>query len=544
VTVVPRDFPLRAVPEELRTRYRRDGLWTDDTLGALIDASVRAHPALVFRIWSERRPSSSSLGNVHEQARRLAAALRARGLGPGDVVAFQLPNWAEAATTFFGLSMLGVVLVPVVHSYGPREVGFILRQSGARALITADRFGRLDYAATLEALRPSLPHLELVVMVRAEASALPAGVVPFEEMTSVPPLRGAIPIDPDSPAVIAYTSGTTAEPKGVIHTHRSLVAEIRQLAAIQSAGDRPALVGAPVAHAIGMLGGLLLPLYRGRAIHLTDAWRPAAVLEAMRAADLTAGSGATVFLLSLLDAPGFTPADAAQIGRVGLGAAPVPAAVAERAEALGISVSRVYGSTEHPSITGSLPDAPRAKRNRTDGCALPGVELRLLDDQGRDVARGEPGEIWSRGPDLCAGYTDPALTRAAFDAAGWCASGDIGVLDEDGYLTITDRKKDIIIRGGANISAAEVEELLVQMPGVAEVAVVAAPDPRLGEHACAFVRPRPGARAPDLEAVRLHLEAAGLARLKWPEEIRAVDEFPRTPSGKIKKFVLRETLRR
>jgi non-ribosomal peptide synthetase component E (peptide arylation enzyme) len=171
------------------------------------------------------------------------------------------------------------------------------------------------------------------------------------------------------------------------------------------------------------------------------------------------------------------------------------------------------------------------------------VELRLVDERGCDVAPGTPGEIWSRGPDLCAGYTDPALTRDAFDAQGWYASGDIGILDADGYLTITDRKKDIIIRGGANISAAEIEELLVRMPGVAEVAVVAAPDQRLGEYACAFVRPRPGERAPDLESVRLHLESTGLARSKWPEELRAVDEFPRTPSGKIRKVVLRETLR-
>jgi acyl-CoA synthetase len=539
---VPPEFPLRSVPDELRARYRRDGLWTDDTLGALIDACVRAEPALTFRIWSERRPLTSTVGAVHERARRLAAGLRARGIGPGDVVAFQLPNWAEAAVTFFGLSMLGATLVPIVHSYGSKEVGFILRQSGARALITADRFGRVDYATTLAALHPTLPDLELVVMVAGEGSPLPTGVVPFEEMASASPIRAAMTVDPDSPAVIGYTSGTTADPKGVIHTHRSLLAEIRQLAAIQPAEDRAALVGAPVAHAIGMLGGLLLPLYRGRAIHLTDAWRPPAVLDAMQEANLTAGSGAPVFLLSLLDAPGFTAAHAAQIGRVGLGSAPVPVAVAERAEALGICVTRVYGSTEQPSITGSLPAAPRAKRNRTDGCALAGVELRLVDAHGRDVGPGEAGEIWSRGPDLCAGYTDPALTREAFDAEGWYASGDIGVLDADGYLTITDRKKDIIIRGGANISAAEIEELLVRMPGVAEVAVVAAPDPRLGEHACAFVRPRPGARAPDLEAVRRHLETAGLARPKWPEELRVVEDFPRTPSGKIKKFVLRGQL--
>jgi non-ribosomal peptide synthetase component E (peptide arylation enzyme) len=174
---------------------------------------------------------------------------------------------------------------------------------------------------------------------------------------------------------------------------------------------------------------------------------------------------------------------------------------------------------------------------------LAGVELRLVGADGREVGQGEPGEIRSRGPDLCAGYTDPALTASVFDAEGWYASGDIGVVDADGYLTITDRKTDIIIRGGANISAAEIEELLTAMPGVAEVAVVAAPDPRLGEHACAFVRPRPGTAVPDIDAVRRHLESAGLARPKWPEELRIVEDFPRTPSGKIRKFVLRDDLR-
>jgi len=536
-------FSLRTTPGPLRARYRQEALWTDDTLGGLVDACARRHAGLPLRIWSAERPFTAPLGTVHEQARRLAAGLRAAGLEPGCVVAFQLPNWSEAAVTFFALSLLGVVLVPIVHSYGPREVGFILRQSGAHALVTVDRFGRLDYAATLATLRPELPDLELVVMATAAGSSRPAGTLSFAEIASGPPLPHVPAVDPDGPAVIAYTSGTTAEPKGVIHTHRSFLAEIRQLAAIQPPNDRPALFGAPVAHAIGMLGGLLLPLYRGRAIHLTDVWRPVAVLDAMRAANLTAGSGATVFLTGLLDAPGFTAADAARIERVGLGAAPVPVAVAERAEALGIGVARVYGSTEHPSTTGSSPEASREKRNRTDGAPLAGVELRVVDEQGHDVAPGEPGEIWSRGPDLCAGYTDPALTRGAFDDEGWYASGDIGVLDADGYLTITDRRKDIIIRGGANISAAEIEELLARMPNVAEVAVVAAPDARLGERACAFVRPSPGALAPDLASVQRHLEAAGLARSKWPEELRAVEEFPRTPSGKVKKFVLRDGLR-
>jgi acyl-CoA synthetase (AMP-forming)/AMP-acid ligase II len=231
------------------------------------------------------------------------------------------------------------------------------------------------------------------------------------------------------------------------------------------------------------------------------------------------------------------------MSHIGLGGSAVPAAVTERATELGISIVRSFGSTEHPSITGNRHEAPLAKRLYTDGAPLPGVELRLIDASGADVAAGEPGEIVSRGPDCFVGYTDPDLTRNAFDADGWFATGDIGVLDADGYLAITDRKKDIIIRGGENISAAEVEELLLRVTGVAECAVVAAPDARLGEHACAFVRLRPGASPIELTDVRAHMEREGLARQKWPEELHFVDDFPRTASGKVQKFVLRQELR-
>ena len=485
----------------------------------------------------------STVGAIYEQGRRLASGLSAAGIGPGDVVGFQLPNWAEAAATFCAASVLGVVVVPIVPYYGSREVGFALGESRARAFVTTDRFRRSDYVANLEAIRSSLPDLELIVMLSSAGNALPRDVASYDRLVASDPFGEPAAVDPDQPAIIAYTSGTTADPKGVVHTHRSFLAEIRQLAAIQVAGGRPVLIGAPIGHAIGMLGGLLLPLYRGQAVHLADVWDAGAVLDAMSEADLTAGSGATVFLSSLLDHPRFTAAHAARMPWIGLGGAPVPLAVAERAQGLGIEVSRVYGSSEHPSTTGSSPRDPRAKRNATDGRALAGVELRIVDEDGRNLFTGVPGEIWSRGPDLCAGYTDEALTRDAFREDGWYASGDIGVLDADGYLTITDRKKDIIIRGGANISAAEIEELVMRIPAVAEVAVVAAPDPRLGERAFAFLRLRPGVPAPDLAAVQRHLESCGLARPKWPEQLRVVEDFPRTASGKIKKHALRDALR-
>ena len=217
----------------------------------------------------------------------------------------------------------------------------------------------------------------------------------------------------------------------------------------------------------------------------------------------------------------------------GLGGSPVPVAVTERATKLGIRVFRSYGSTEHPSITGCLLSDDEVKRLTTDGAPLPGVELRLTED----------GEILSRGPDCFLGYTDAALTARVFDAEGWYHTGDVGMLDGDGYLTITDRISDIIIRGGENISAAEIEELVAGMDAVAEVCVVAEPDARLGEHAAAVVRVRDGAAAPTLEEVRRHLAAAGLARQKWPESIVAVSEFPRTASGKVQKFRLRQQLR-
>jgi acyl-CoA synthetase (AMP-forming)/AMP-acid ligase II len=340
-------------------------------------------------------------------------------------------------------------------------------------------------------------------------------------------------VDPDSPAIVAFTSGTTRDPKGVIHSHRTIGFETRQLETMFPKGGPPQITGAPVGHFIGMLNAFLVPLLRERPVHLVDVWRPDAILRLMREEGLGVGGGATYFLTSLLDHPDFTDEHLARIPFTGLGGSPVPVAVMERITALGIKAFRSYGSTEHPSITGCRLDDPEEKRLRTDGRALEGVEIRL----------DERGEIESRGPDCFVGYIDPALTAKVFDDDGWYRTGDVGVLDGDGYLTISDRVSDVIIRGGENISAQELEELLMHMDGVAEVSVVAAPDPRLGERAAAVFRIREGSSAPGLEEVRAHLASAGLARQKWPESLHRVDEFPRTPSGKVQKFVLRQLLR-
>ncbi|MGW0578813.1 AMP-binding protein [Streptomyces sp. NPDC002920] len=506
---------LRPIPPELAKRYEAEGWWTNETLGDLLCAGLAAAGDTEFRVHSEVRPWSGTFAQVERVARRLARGLRARGVGPGDVVVMQLPNWMEAAAVFWASALLGAVVVPVVHFYGPKEVGYIVEATRPKAFFAAERFGRL-------AFRPELC-----------ASVPVVGVVgrDFDDLLDDDPLPGTLSVDPDAPALIAFTSGTTRDPKGVIHSHRTLGYETRQLAASYPPDRGRQFTVAPVGHFIGMVNAFLIPVLDASPVNLGDTWNPAQALTLMRGEGLTVGGGATYYMTSLLDHPDCTPEHIAHLRYAGLGGASVASAVTTRLEALGIRVFRAYGSTEHPSVTCTPYDGPAAKRLHTDGLPLPGVELRLADD----------GEILTRGPDLCLGYTDPALTAAAFDADGWYRTGDIGVLDGGGgWLSITDRKADVIIRGGENISALEVEEVLLGLPGVAEAAVVAAPDPRLGERAAAVLRMLPGWSPPGLPELRQHFEQAGLARQKWPEEVHAVDEFPRTPSGKVKKFVLRD----
>jgi acyl-CoA synthetase (AMP-forming)/AMP-acid ligase II len=537
------DFTPRPTDPERAQRYVDAGFWRDESLGALLAAGLHDAASHPFVVRSDRRPFRGTLGDVDALARMVAAGMRARGIRAGDVVAFQLPNWVEAAATFYATAYLGAVVVPIVHFYGPKEVGYILRKTRVKALVTADRFGHQDFLANLDAMRADLPDLEWVAVVGDREGR---HHLAFDELTGDGSLRDVAEVDPRSPALVAYTSGTTSNPKGVVHSHRTINAEIEQLGGMQSDRGGPAnITGAPVGHGIGMLAALLIPVFRRAEIHLIDVWDPGKVLQAMLDDNLSAGQGSTYFLTSLLDHPDF---DVEKHGPlmpfVGLGGSAVPQAVGERCAKLGIEIARSYGSTEHPSITGSYPDASHEKRISTDGRPLPGVEIRLVDEAGNDVPCGTAGEIWSKGPDQFVGYTDAGETAAAFSADGWFMTGDVGVLDADGFLTITDRKKDIIIRGGENVSAAEVEELLLRMPGVAEVAVVAAPDARLGEVGCAFFRMQPGQTAPTLAGMRAYLEPAGLARQKWPEHVREVEgDFPRTPSGKVQKYVLRRQLR-
>lgn len=291
-----------------------------------------------------------------------------------------------------------------------------------------------------------------------------------------------------------------------------------------------------------MLVSLLVPRLVGHDVHLMDYWDTGDVLELMQTHALAAGSGAPLFLQRLLDDPRCTPEHHRLIDVAALGGAAVSRELIERADTLGVTAVKGYGCTEHPSISLGRSADPLRVRAATDGHLCTGVDVHIRDERGRHHRTGT-GEIITRGPDLFSGYVNPAMNADAFEA-GWYRTGDIGSVDERGYLTVLDRLKDIIIRSGLNVSAAEVEAALASMPEVADVAVVAAPDDRTGEHGCAFIHPAPGHSVPSLPRIREHLVKAALAKYKWPEEIREqFTDFPRTPAGKVRRSALRTMAR-
>ncbi|HEX4094269.1 MAG TPA: AMP-binding protein [Trebonia sp.] len=514
----------------------------EPTLAAHILAGAAAHDGcpLVFAAGSAEQ--ATTLGALVSDAERAAAALQARGIGPGDVIAVQLPGSYAGAVIQVAAGLCGAVLLPVVMIYGPREMDFVLRRSGAAAVVLPrEHRGRPHADAVLSGLS-RLPALKFAVVVGDDdapgQNTVGHGAVGYTELLRQPggTYRQPSP-DPGDRAVLMYTSGTTAEPKGVQHSHRTLLAEATSRVYTLNGPGARHLGLFPPGHMAGLLS-LLRILLLGTPTVIMQAWDAAQAARLIVRHAVTSCGGAPVQLSGLLDQQAAGTAELGTLREFLTGAAPVPPSLIRRADAAGIAAFRSYGSSEHPTVSaGTIADS-LGRRAGTDGRLLAGNQVRLVDAGGRDVPDGKDGEILTRGPELFSGYTDPELNAAAFLPGGWFRTGDVGRTDADGYLTVTDRLKDIIIRGGENISAKEVEDLLVTHPAVADVAVIPSPDQKLGERVCAVVVPRPGFTF-DVEQARAHFAAAGAARQKTPEVVVLVDELPRTPSGKVRKDVLR-----
>lgn len=521
------------MPEQLEASWRAAGLWQDLSLAEAMAGAANRRPQAQLRFFGAGGERITTLGEVHAEGLKLAGSFHALGLRPGDTIAMQLPNGLENAVLFQAAAMLGCTLLPIVHIYGPHELAHILRDSGAKALIVPDRWKTIDYLDRLARL-PDLASLQHRIVMGKE---VPAGMIAFDALP-----EGDLPViavDPDATALLLYTSGTTAAPKGVRHTSRSLLAELSA-----QAGDGPAddygLSPWPSGHIAGTLGVMGHALL-GRPMVILEAWDPALAAELVERFQVQQMSGTPFHLSGMMEAAQRDGRNITSFRQFLIGATTVPPALVAASEAKGIRCCRCYGSTEMPTVSQCEPDDPLDKRLNTDGRPNAGVEVRIVDDFGQDLPTGAEGEVAVRGAERFTGYTDPALNAASFLIGGWFMTGDIGRLDAEGYLAITDRKKDIIIRGGENISSREVEELLLTVPGVREAAAIGAPDVRLGERVCAVLLVEDGAD-PSVESIGRVFAELGVARQKCPEMLAIVDEFPRTPTGKIQKAELRRRL--
>ena len=534
----PLSAPVATHSAALAAAYARAGLWRGETIWAAFARTAAQHAPKSAVVEGSERTDYAALANG---AARLAGGLARLGVGADDVVAFQLPNWSETLVVLLACARLGAVANPVLPIYRRREVGFILGESAASVVFVPGRYRDCDHRALVHELRPELPALRHVVVVRDDPGP---GEHAYRTLAAAEPPAAPPPADAGAIALLMYTSGTTADAKGVLHSHDTLLAEARSLGPVHGLGPSDAvLMPSPLTHISGIMHALVVPAVFGTTAVLMDRWQPGDALARIAAEGVTYMVGAPTFLRDLAHHPATATTDVSRFRLFSCGGADVdPQLVREAAERLGCVAKRVYGSTEFPTITTTGPDDPPDRRITTDGRPVGAAEIRLVGEDGALVPPGREGEILARGPECFLGYQKAALNAEAFTADGWFRTGDLGVLDAEGYLRISGRRKDIIIRKGENISARELEDLIAEHPGVAEVAVVGLPEPAAGEIACAVVRPREGQRAPSLGELTEYLSGRGLSRRKLPERLELVDDFPRTASGKILKRTVRDRL--
>lgn len=533
--------PARHDAAQASEAYRR-GLWVHTTLADSLRAAAEASPQRTVLVDKDVRLDCATL---HAQAGALAGALLAR-VPTGSVVSFMLPNWHETAVIYLAATLAGMVVNPILPSLRDHDLRFILEDAGTAMIFVPHRYGGHDYGAMLERVTAAMEAAPEVVVLRETGHA--GAHTPYPDLLGQTPEAATLPaLDPDAVRMILYTSGTTSRPKGVLHTHNSLHALIRQLREHWriDPGDT-FLVPSPVAHIGGSIYAFECPLLLGTTAVLMDRWDPAEAVALMNTGRCTHMAGATPFLQQLLSAAERAGTRLPDLKVFICGGASVsPSLIRRAAEYFERAViTRVYGCTEVPVATVGAPRPDEADRAAdTDGRA--GIaEIKLV---AHEAAPAGDGEICVRGPQMLVGYRHPEDGADSFDAAGFFRTGDLGrwvsAGSEDRYLVVTGRAKDVIIRSGENISAKEVEDLLADHPGIAEIAVVGLPDERTGERACAVIVPA-GAESPDVASLLALLVSKGVAKFKAPEQVVIWDALPKNDAGKVLKHRIRATLTR
>jgi acyl-CoA synthetase (AMP-forming)/AMP-acid ligase II len=527
-----------ARPDTVRAAqaYRR-GLWVRTTLADSLRAAAEKSPRRTVLVDGDTRLDCATLC---AQTTRLANALMAR-VPTGSTVSFMLPNWHEAAVIYLAATLAGMVVNPILPSLRDHDLRFILEDVETAMIFIPHQFGGHDYAAMLQRVAVAMKPAPEVVVLRGDAGSH----TPYSALRGLEPDTSTLPaLDPDAVRMVLYTSGTTGLPKGVLHSHNSihaLICQIRDQWNVDP-GDT-FLVPSPIAHIGGSIYAFECPLLLGTTAVLMDRWDPSVALALMNGERCTHMAGATPFLQQLLSAAERTDSRLPDLKVFICGGASVsPSLIRRAAKCFGRAVvTRVYGCTEVPvaTIGAPRPDeaGPAAETDGRTGIA----EIKLV---AHEAAPPGDGEIRVRGPQMLLGYRHPEDDADSFDAAGFFRTGDLGRWVDDHYLVVTGRAKDVIVRNGENISAKEVEDLLADHPGIAEIAVVGLPDDRTGERACAVIVPKgeAGESTPDVASLLALLQSKGVAKFKAPEQVVIWDALPKNDAGKILKHQIQAAL--
>lgn len=529
--------------DEEIARYYDQGLWDRYTLFDALTDQVALRGDKVFGTDST---TSVTFRELRDQALRLATGLAERGVGAGDRVAVQIPSWAEFFVISAALARLGAVIVPIMPIYRRDEVGYIVETSGAKAAITTDHYRGFDHADLFLDLKRSTPSLREVVVLRGQG--VPAGTTAYDDLVvDVDPAAAdrdlPAAVGPDDPFVVVFSSGTTSRPKGCLHTFNTMSSGARLLGRGWRITEADVQFGpSPVTHTTGLVTSFVMPLIHGASSHLMERWEPVEGLERIAKFGCTGCVSATTFLQMVLNVYDPDVHDASTMRYWTSAGAPIPGSFVRAARAAfpRMQVLSLYGRTENITTTMCTLDDDPERSVTSDGRALPLQEVRIIDQDGHEVPRGTEGDIAYRGSMNCLEYIgQPEETARNYTADGFHRSGDLGTMDDDGFVRVTGRLKDIVIRGGLNISVRQVEDLLTEHPAVGDVAVVGMPDEKMGEKVCVYVVPAQGYEPLTLDEVKAYLLDHDIAIQKVPERLEIATSLPTTATGKIQKHLLR-----
>lgn len=529
--------------EQRRAAYRQQGLWGDASLADYWQQTARAMPDKIAVV--DNHGASYTYSALDHAASCLANWMLAKGIESGDRIAFQLPGWCEFTVIYLACLKIGAVSVPLLPSWREAELVWVLNKCQAKMFFAPTLFKQTRPVDLILPLQNQLPQLQQIVGVDKLAPAT-SSLSLSQIIADNTPLTTAITTHGDELAAVLFTSGTEGLPKGVMLTHNNILASERAYCArLNLTWQDVFMMPAPLGHATGFLHGVTAPFLIGARSVLLDIFTPDACLALLEQQRCTCMLGATPFVYDLLNLLEKQPANLSALRFFLCGGTTIPKKVARECQQRGIKLLSVYGSTESsPHAVVNLDD-PLSRFMHTDGYAAAGVEIKVVDDARKTLPPGCEGEEASRGPNVFMGYFDePELTARALDEEGWYYSGDLCRMDEAGYIKITGRKKDIIVRGGENISSREVEDILLQHPKIHDACVVAMPDERLGERSCAYVVLKAPHHSLSLEEVVAFFSRKRVAKYKYPEHIVVIEKLPRTASGKIQKFLLRKDIMR